>query len=131
MNISGKKVAIFCRAQRGDETELARQQRHLEQYAEDNQLEIISCYLDESIGPLSVQNDIHLHLLQAARRRDFELILVESASIFPDFRYRSIPRLYIYAAAEDELITAGGDDPEALTNIPERIFRAYPYLSNK
>lgn len=127
------KAALYCHADRKLpqeklEQELRRQQALLESYADTHEIELSACYLHAGPEYLDLNELVLLHMLQAAKRKEFDMILLECFERFPVCSPENIPPLRLFSVAENRLIEIGKGNASVFDESPELPAGAAVYI---
>lgn len=99
------KAAVFCHAPwepegREMERELSRQLELLEEGCKKRGIEVVARYFHVGQTGLHPKGSVMLDMLRAAKRGDFEWIVVENFGKFPRCPQQDIPPLCLYSMRE-------------------------------
>ena len=107
-----RRAALYCYANRElpsekAEQELQRQQNLLEHYAKIHGIELSACYFYIGTEQLNLKNLVLLHMLQASKRKEFDIILLERFELFPSCTSKDIPQICLFSVKENKAIKIG------------------------
>lgn len=100
------KAAIYCRSC-PHIPDMRRQQEQLEEYVTKHDWELTAAYFDDCHGSLNLQNAVQLSMLQAAKQKDFDILLITSRSAFPNAQDSEVPPMRILILDERKTISIG------------------------
>ena len=122
--MSHKRAAIYCHADqalssKAAEQELRRQQELLERYANERNMELISCYLHVGASHLDLNDHVTLHMLRDSKQKSYDVILLECFEVFPKCSPSSIPPVRIFSVTENRMTEIGESDAPFLVEGPK------------
>ena len=82
-------------------------------------MELISCYLHIGASRLDLNDHVTLHMLQDAKRRAYDVILLERFEVFPKCSPADIPPVRLFSVTEDRMIEIGESDAPFLVEEPK------------
>ena len=126
-------AAIFCHTDRMRsgaqmEQELARQFRLLDAYCHANEIEVVSCYFHVGGAVLDPQESVILDMLRAARRGEFQWIVLERFDRFPRCAQEDIPTLCLHSMREGRQKKLGRCKDPIFNDMPARPEKVMVYL---